>query len=95
MNLLRLIMFSIMGVASTRIRPCYTCKHYLPSTVGGKYDIGSYLGKCSKFEFIEDDTKELNYLYTIMARTYEHRCGKEGKYYEKSDNLSIKMNNFE
>jgi len=34
-----------------------------------------------------------------MARTYEHRCGKEGKYYEKGDNASMninmKMNNFE
>jgi len=81
-------MFSFMVVFSIKQNPCYTCKFYSRSTMGGKYDIGSYFGKCRKFGVVETETNDVNYAYAVISRMDENRCGSSGKYYQKAENVS-------
>jgi hypothetical protein len=64
--------------------PCRTCKFFMPHSVGGKYEVGNYFGRCRKFGYIDVNTHEINYLFAHTARANEKRCGKEGKYYEEN-----------
>jgi hypothetical protein len=76
------------SVGSVKIKPCNTCKYYIPSTCGGKYEIGDYFGKCRKFGYSDWRTKEINYVYAALSRSDENRCGVSGKYYEKNENFT-------
>jgi hypothetical protein len=79
--MLFLYLFTLIFTAEVKkLRPCYSCVHYIPSKLGGKYDIGEYMGRCKKFADVQ--TNELDYIYAIKARVNETQCGAAGKFYE-------------
>lgn len=79
-----LTVFNIICL-SLATKLCRNCRFYVPEHIGGKYDIGDYFGKCRKFGLINTNTSEIEYSYSLMARTNENQCGKGAKYHKKRD----------
>jgi len=76
--------FNIIYLVAS-VKTCRNCRFYLPSILGGKYEIGDYFGKCKKFGFINSNTSEIEYSYSVLARSNDSQCGKKAKYHEKRD----------
>uniref|UniRef100_A0A6C0LQA9 Uncharacterized protein n=1 Tax=viral metagenome TaxID=1070528 RepID=A0A6C0LQA9_9ZZZZ len=62
-------------------RVCSKCKFYVPAIYNEKYDIGSYLGRCSKFTEVDKSSQSVVYRFAAKARCNEFECGSEGKYF--------------
>ena len=79
-----LAIFNIIYFVAS-LKTCRNCRFYLPSFVGGKYEIGDYFSKCKKFGYVNTNTSEIEYTYSVTARLEESQCGKKAKNHEKRD----------
>ena len=68
---------------------CKNCKYYQPKYYDN--DFTSSLNHCFKFGTKDIITDEIRYSYADTARNDEKKCGLEGKYFEKENNLTLKI----
>ncbi len=71
----------LIGAFASKNRLCSKCKFYIPAIYNEQYDMGSYLGKCSKFTEVDKGSQEIVYRFAVKARFNEFECGSEGKYF--------------
>ena len=75
----------IVSISKNTKLICSNCKNYIRPIYNEKFEIGNYLGKCSKFMEIDTLTNELKFKYAVKARLYESDCGSSAKYYEEDN----------
>jgi len=68
---------------------CKNCIHYQPSLINLDYT-ASY-NKCTKFGKKDIITDKIIYDYADSCRRDKDQCGEEGKYFEKDENLVLKV----
>ena len=68
---------------------CKNCIHYQPSIINLDYT-ASY-NTCGKFGRKNIITDKIIYDYAESCRKDKDQCGEEGKYFEKDENLVLKM----
>jgi hypothetical protein len=84
-----ILVFAIMAYSSGSMkRICSKCKFYIPATYNEGYDIGSYLGRCSKFTEFDKYTQETVFRFAVKARFHESECGSDGKYFSNGTNVA-------
>lgn len=71
----------LMGTFASNNRLCSKCKFYVPAIYNEQYDMGSYMGRCSKFTEVDKGSQEIVYRFAVKARFNEYDCGSEGKYF--------------
>jgi hypothetical protein len=77
-----LFYFSLLIEAfATKNRVCSKCKFYIPAIYNEQYDMGSYMGRCSKFKEVDKDSQAIVYRFAAKARYNEFECGSEGKHF--------------
>jgi hypothetical protein len=74
-------------IKNIEVPSCKNCIYYKPSKHG--IDFSSTMGRCSKFGEKNIITDEIIYEYADKCRQKESLCGKEGKYFEKEDELRL------
>ena len=90
------ILYLLFGVINSKklitnidLPSCRNCVHFNPSWTS--MDFTSSLTKCNKFGNKNIITDEITYDYADLCRDNEEKCGKEGKYYEKDNNINLKI----
>jgi hypothetical protein len=68
-----------------RYKSCQHCIFYIKPFFNDKYEIGNYLGKCTKFIEIDSYTNQSQYKYAIQVRENENECGEDGIYYNQGE----------
>jgi hypothetical protein len=68
---------------------CRNCIYYTPTTYDS--DFTSSLNRCAKFGTKNIITDKITYDFADSCRHDETQCGKNGKYFEKDDNVSLKI----
>jgi len=76
-------------IKNIEVPSCKNCIFYQPSKHG--IDFSSTMGRCSKFGEKNIITDEIKYDYADKCREKESLCGKEGKYFEKEDDLILSL----
>jgi hypothetical protein len=67
---------------------CKNCIYYKPCPYSDFTSI--YVSKCNKFGVKNIISDEITYEYASSCRDDESKCGKEGIYFQKEENLSRK-----
>jgi hypothetical protein len=75
-------------IKNINIPSCRNCIHYKPTLLN---DFTSPLNKCEKFGEKNIITDEITYRFADLCRNDESACGKEGKYFEKDENIDKKI----
>jgi hypothetical protein len=73
---------------------CKNCKHFLPTLLGGKYDIGNHYGKCDLYGKINLITGEIEHEHALIARKYDDMCGINGTNFENLDDYIIENHKY-
>lgn len=68
----------LMGAFASNKPLCSKCKFYIPAIYNEQYDMGSYMGRCSKFTEVDKDSQAIVYRFAAKARCNEYECGSEG-----------------
>ena len=68
-------------IKNLNVNSCRNCIHYKPSFFGPE------LSNCANFGDKDIITNKITYEYTDHCRDNEKKCGKEGKYFEKDNNI--------
>jgi len=68
---------------------CRNCVYFKPDTYSSEF--ASALSKCQVFIDKDIVTDKITYKYADTCRYDESKCGKEGKYFEKEENINIKV----
>lgn len=76
-----ILCFTIDGASASNKPICSKCKFYIPAIYNEQYDIGSYMGRCSKFTEVDKSSQEIVYRFAVKARFNEFDCGSEGKHF--------------
>ena len=66
---------------------CINCKHYIPETYN---DFNSANNKCCIFGDKDIHSGHIRYDYVSECRKDEEKCGIEGTYFEKQNNIYFK-----
>jgi hypothetical protein len=87
--LLLTIVYSDQIIKNINIPACKNCIYYNPETFNN--DFTSPLNKCSKFGEKNIINDKIKYEYADTCRNEETKCGKEGKYFVKEPNITMKI----
>lgn len=71
-------------IKNINLPSCINCIHYKPALFSGYY---SDLSKCGYFGSKNIQSDVIHYDYTDSCRNDETKCGLEGKYFVKNENL--------
>jgi len=71
------------------IPSCKNCVYFKPSYFDK--DFSSSLTKCHKFGTKNIINDEINYDYADSCRNDNNKCGIEGKFFEKENNINLKI----
>ena len=66
---------------------CINCKHYITESYN---DFNSLTNKCCIFGAKDIHTGDIRYDYVSECRKDEEKCGIDGTYFEKQNNLYLK-----
>ena len=69
-------------------KSCQHCMFYIKPFFNDKYEIGNYLGKCSKFIEMDSYTNQSHYKYALQVRANENECGQQGLYYNVGEPIT-------
>ena len=83
------MVYSHKNIRKTNIPSCKNCVYYTASNYG--HDFASSLSKCSNFGSKDILTDKVSFDYADECRKDESRCGEYGKYFEKENNLELKI----
>ena len=75
-------------IKNINIPSCRNCIHYKPRYYS---EFTSSLNTCEKFGEKNIITDEITYDFADLCRKDEQKCGKEGKFFEKEENLERKI----
>ena len=92
MNILYLLFVCIQAkriIKNIEFGSCRNCVHYKPNY--WKDDFTSPLNKCTFFGEKNVVTDEITYSYADSCRSDETKCGLEGRFFEREDNLKWKI----
>jgi hypothetical protein len=64
---------------------CKDCKHFLPTFIGDKYDVGDYFGKCNLYGKINLVTGEIDNEYASNVRIFDTMCGINATHFENKN----------
>lgn len=92
-NLLKYFLFFIVLVDSKIIKnanlpACRNCIHYKPPFLS---DFDSSFSKCEYFGTKNIQTDKISYDYADSCRNDEKKCGQDGIYFKKEDNIFFKL----
>jgi len=76
-------------IKNTNIPSCRNCVHYKPRLYDS--DFTSSSSKCEKFGEKNIITDKIDYGYADLTRRDESLCGKQGKYFEREQNVDLKI----
>jgi len=76
-------------ITNKNIPVCRNCVFYKPDIYGD--DFSSRYSKCGKFGEKNILTGKITYKYVDICRENETLCGKEGKYFEKEEQINWKL----
>ena len=80
--------FSKQIIKNARFPSCRNCIYFKPYSLG---EYTSSLSHCQKFGTKSILTDEITYDYADLCRSDEDKCGKNGKYFEKEENVDLKI----
>jgi hypothetical protein len=69
---------------------CRNCIYYEPSKIDKDFS-SSYFSKCNKFGEKNIITDKIEYNFADGCRRDETKCGREGKFFEKEENINMKI----
>lgn len=76
-------------IKNININSCKNCVHFKPYLLDG--DFTSKMSKCQNFGSKDIITNKITYDYADLCREDESKCGKEGKFFEKEENINLKI----
>ena len=68
---------------------CKKCIYYKPNP--NNFDFTATYNRCTKFGEKDIVTDQINYDFAESCRKDELKCGKDGNYFEKEQNLNMKL----
>ena len=88
------LLFTIVNseqiIKNINIPSCRNCIYYKPPYYSS--DFSTSLSKCNKFGTKDIITNKISYdEFADLCRRNEDKCGNEGKYFEKEDDLKLHL----
>lgn len=76
-------------IKNINIPSCRNCIHYKPSYY--TTDFTASYNHCNNFGKKDIITNKISYDFADICRRDENQCGHEGKYFEKENNIELKV----